>query len=141
MFRCFFGKGGKTGVLTMILAGILAFAYTVGSVVCHQIPERSFHLLGVQLPVCARCTGLYLGGLTGLVGWAVWRRMSRRSAPIDPGRAVRALLVAGAPTAFTLATAFAGWWDPSNAGRALIAWPLGTAAGAVVGAVLSKDLR
>lgn len=28
---------------------------------CHQIPERSFRLKGKYFPVCARCTGLYLG--------------------------------------------------------------------------------
>ena len=32
-------------------------AYQAGSLVCHQRPERSFHLAGVQLPVCARCFG------------------------------------------------------------------------------------
>ena len=28
---------------------------------CHQIPERSFNIRGRYFPVCARCTGLYLG--------------------------------------------------------------------------------
>ncbi len=28
---------------------------------CHQMPERSFHLNGVQFPLCARCTGVFLG--------------------------------------------------------------------------------
>lgn len=140
-FRWVSAKSGKTGVLSTIVAGFVAFSYAVGSVVCHQIPDWSFHWSGVQFPVCARCTGLYLGGLMGLIGWAAWTRVFRGSSPIDPGRAVRALVVAGAPTAFTLVTALVGWWDPSNAGRALIAWPLGTAAGAVVAAVLSRDLR
>jgi uncharacterized membrane protein len=31
--------------------------------VCHQIPERSFHLLGTPLPVCARCAGVCAGVL------------------------------------------------------------------------------
>jgi len=45
-------------------AASYAFAfgvYGLGSVVCHQLPARSFHMLGVALPVCARCTGIYLG--------------------------------------------------------------------------------
>lgn len=29
--------------------------------ICHRKPERSFHIKGYQFPVCARCTGLYLG--------------------------------------------------------------------------------
>lgn len=28
---------------------------------CHRKPERSFFIRGHQFPVCARCTGLYLG--------------------------------------------------------------------------------
>ncbi len=30
---------------------------------CHQLAERSFHIKGVQLPLCARCTGLVIGFL------------------------------------------------------------------------------
>ncbi len=37
--------------------------------VCHQIPERSFHLHGVPLAACARCTGLYLGFTLGVAAW------------------------------------------------------------------------
>lgn len=28
---------------------------------CHQMPERSFFIGGYQMPVCARCTGVFLG--------------------------------------------------------------------------------
>lgn len=28
---------------------------------CHQLPERSFHIKGFQFPLCARCTGIFLG--------------------------------------------------------------------------------
>lgn len=28
---------------------------------CHQKPERSFKIKGVQFPVCARCTGFIIG--------------------------------------------------------------------------------
>jgi uncharacterized membrane protein len=31
---------------------------------CHQMPERSFHFKGKQFPICARCTGVFLGYLT-----------------------------------------------------------------------------
>ncbi len=30
--------------------------------VCHQLPERSIFLQHLPLPVCARCTAIYLGG-------------------------------------------------------------------------------
>ena len=59
--------------------------YAAGSIVCHQIPERSFHIAGVQLPVCARCTGLYAGALAG-VAWLAW---SRCGAAVDAPRVPR----------------------------------------------------
>lgn len=34
---------------------------------CHQIPERSFFLFGYQFPVCARCTGIIIGGIFAIV--------------------------------------------------------------------------
>lgn len=30
---------------------------------CHQMPERSFSYKGKQFPVCARCTGIFIGQL------------------------------------------------------------------------------
>ncbi len=33
----------------------------VGYAVCHRITDRSFSIAGRQLPLCARCTGMYLG--------------------------------------------------------------------------------
>ena len=44
-----------------------------GSWWCHQLPARSPHLLGVQLPLCWRCTGILTGTLM-LLGWLVWKR-------------------------------------------------------------------
>ena len=32
---------------------------------CHQMPERSFFVGGYQLPLCARCTGIVIGHVTG----------------------------------------------------------------------------
>ncbi|MBE7471927.1 MAG: DUF2085 domain-containing protein [Anaerolineales bacterium] len=46
----------------------------IGYAVCHQIPARSFHLAGQPLPLCARCTGIYLGALLGIVGMILLRR-------------------------------------------------------------------
>ena len=41
--------------------------HLVGYAICHQMPEHSYHLGGRQLPLCARCTGIYLGALGGLL--------------------------------------------------------------------------
>ena len=40
------------------------------SIICHQMPERSFFILGEQLPVCARCVGIYTGWLFGVLLYA-----------------------------------------------------------------------
>lgn len=51
-------------------------ANLVGYAICHQIPARSFHMAGHRLPLCARCTGTYLGVAIGFAALAVlgrWR--------------------------------------------------------------------
>lgn len=122
-----------------IWAVFLGFAYAAGSVVCHQLPERSFYIGGVQLPVCARCTALYLGGVAGMAVWATRRPLVR--AAVGTGRrALTLAAAAAAPTLLTLTTAAVGAWDPGNALRAAFALPLGLAAGAIVAAVAAKDL-
>lgn len=34
---------------------------------CHRMPERSFDIYGLTMPVCARCTGIYAGVAFGAV--------------------------------------------------------------------------
>jgi uncharacterized membrane protein len=34
---------------------------------CHQLRERSLFFRGYQFPVCARCTGLFFGQISGLI--------------------------------------------------------------------------
>ena len=48
----------------------------VGYAICHQIPERSFYWAGRPLPLCARCTGTFLGVALGF-GMIAWRRRVR----------------------------------------------------------------
>ena len=46
-------------------AGLLGKADSIGYAICHRIDERSFHVFGRQLPLCARCTGeFYAAGIT-----------------------------------------------------------------------------
>ena len=118
------------------------FLFAVGSVICHQLSERSFFIDGRQLPVCARCTGLYLGGLLGLAGWCAWK-IARGWRPITtfPSSAIRLVMLTGVPTALSIALGIAGVWDGSNITRAALALPLGMCAGGVVAAVFTKDLR
>jgi uncharacterized membrane protein len=46
--------------------GFYEKAFAVGSSVCHQIPSHSFSNSDTQFPLCARCSGLYLGSFIGL---------------------------------------------------------------------------
>lgn len=48
-------------------AALSAVVYLSGSVVCHQLADRSYHVGGAQLPVCARCIGVYWGLAAGLL--------------------------------------------------------------------------
>jgi uncharacterized membrane protein len=121
---------------------VLAFIFAIGGVVCHQIPERSFFIDAHQLPVCARCTGLYLSAAAGFLGW-IGLKVTRGWRPIAvaPRDAVKALAMAAVPTAVSLAAGTLGLWDGANMVRAVLAIPLGASAGAIVAAVAAKDLR
>ncbi|MDP2966089.1 MAG: DUF2085 domain-containing protein [Pelolinea sp.] len=46
--------------------GFYEKAFAVGSSVCHQITSHSFSNSDTQFPLCARCSGLYLGSFIGL---------------------------------------------------------------------------
>jgi uncharacterized membrane protein len=116
--------------------------YAIGSVVCHQLPERSFFWGDRQFPVCARCTSLYLSGSLGLIAWVAikWLR-GWRARPVEPARAARLFVAAASPTALSVALGISGFWDGSNSSRAVLAVPLGLTAGAIVAAVSTRDLR
>lgn len=52
--------------LSIAPAGIWGKIDAVGYAVCHQLDERSFHVDGQRLPLCARCSGMYLGAVLGI---------------------------------------------------------------------------
>ena len=114
-------------------------AYAIGHVICHQLPARSFQLWGAVLPVCARCTGIYVGA--AVVSAAVW---ARPRSPVDvphgnafhedpAARARRLLLAAVAPTAITLIYEWTTGITPANWIRALAGLPLGAAVAWLIG--------
>lgn len=113
-----------------------AIIYEACGLICHQRPERSFHLLGIQLPVCARCLGLYASGAIGAV--AACGLVGERTIA---GDARVTLGLAAIPTAITLVCEWAGVWYPSGAVRALAAMPLGLAGAWVLVASLASTAR
>lgn len=58
--------------------------WTVGTSVCHQIPSHSFIHSDHQFPLCARCTGLYIGCFIGLIYFAFLGK--RKALPARPYR-------------------------------------------------------
>ena len=60
--------GGLICIIWILLTplGIFGKADAIGYAVCHRIDVRSFHIGVRQLPLCARCTGQYLGAVLGL---------------------------------------------------------------------------
>ncbi len=55
------------GWLWLTPPGLLGKADAAGYAVCHRIADRSFKIGDRQTPLCARCSGMYLGALMGIV--------------------------------------------------------------------------
>ena len=117
--------------------GLGLLVYRFAAAVCHQLPERSFSLGAVQLPVCARCTGLYWGAAamvlmaTGALrsGLATPRGRSRDGSFwwVVGASPIRLLALAALPTAITLVYEWLTGQDPGNWVRAAAGGPLGAA--------------
>jgi hypothetical protein len=132
-----------------IVYGLAVAAYSVGHLICHQLPARSFHLWGAALPVCARCSGIYVGAaIAALVrasrfgGQAQDRGLlsglsaAARRAKADGHAGPRiVLLLAFLPTAATLVFEWTTGLTPANWIRALAGIPLGVAVAWAVGMV------
>ena len=90
----------------------------LGFGLCHQLPERSFFGGGLQAPVCARDTGIYMGfAIAALLLVALGRR--RRTSGLPPlGVALLSLVFVGA-MAYDGVTSYAGLRSTSNEIRLL----------------------
>lgn len=114
-----------------------AVTYRAGAVICHQQDVRSFHVAGVRMPVCARCSGLYAGAAAGaaaVLGWALLpRRRGAAGHPRLPLTRLRWLaLASGVPTVTAWAGEHLAGAAVSGQVRALAAAPLGAAVAALV---------
>jgi uncharacterized membrane protein len=98
------------------------------SPVCHQIPVRSPVLGGVQIAVCDRCTGIYLGLVLGVVtvGGAhrLWREMGRHGRYLLLGSLV--------PMGVDWVGPILGLWGNGPASRALTGLLFGVVAASFV---------
>lgn len=61
-------------------------------VMCHGIEKRCLTMFGVPMPICARCTGIYIGLFAGVLAFALY--------PVIEERLLRmAMYVAAVPMA------------------------------------------
>ena len=108
----------------------------VGSAVCHQDPAHSFFVYGRQMPLCARCTGMYLGALLSLAFHFRHGKLGSlppRKMLIPLGLLFLAFALDGLNS--LAASLGLGWhlYETTNLTRLIT----GTGAGLVVGAVLA----
>jgi uncharacterized membrane protein len=133
---------GTAWVVVVVAGPVLpawagAAVYGFGSFICHQLPERSFHLGGFQLPVCARCLGVYVGVPAGIAYASMWPGRRRMAFDIGASALRRLALALAAPTIVTVVLEAIGVWQTSNVTRALAGAPLGVFAGLVVASALA----
>jgi uncharacterized membrane protein len=99
----------------------------IGSSLCHQLDERSYHIDGFQMPLCARCLGIHLGFLAASV--LLWLRRARVGASFPRVRSVALLVLAMLPAVADFALSYTGVSPSDNVRR--------TATGALLGVSLA----
>lgn len=125
-------------VIAAPVVGVPAI-YAAAATVCHQLPERSFHFAGGPIAVCARCLGLYVGGLAGLLAGSRFTVTRAPAALLQPAGARALVVLAAVPTAATLVAEWWIGWAVGNVTRFLAALPLGAAAAFVVAGAVARD--
>ena len=137
-----------TPIGTALIIGV----YAVGGAICHQLPERSYHLWTAQMPVCARCAGIYVGAAIGailgaapLTGRPANGRTTlrvgagHRFAGADHARAI--LSIAALPTLATLVYEWTTGHMPAHWIRAATGVPLGATAAWMVLSSMPRRTR
>jgi uncharacterized membrane protein len=124
------------GWLLYTPSGVMGKADAIGYAVCHQIDVRSFHIGSRPLPLCARCSGMFLGALVGLMAQFVLskRRGGLPSIPVSVGLGVLFLGFAfdGVNSFFQLTPLDLSAYEPQNWLRLLT----GTGMGLVIAAAI-----
>ena len=133
------GRAHASALGSALIVGV----YGIGSLVCHQLPERSYQVWGAQMPVCARCAGIYVGAVLGALGARAFQTSaSGRSAEglaLHRSRILLALAVT--PTLVTLAYEWTTGDMPSHAIRAAAGLPIGLAVAWLVVAATDNQVN
>jgi len=97
--------------------GLLGKADALGYAVCHRIEERSFMIGGRPLPLCARCTGIFLGALFGMLYQLPQGRRAQFPSlrfSLVLGLFVLVFAVDGVNSFLKFIPGFPGLYEPSN---------------------------
>ncbi len=123
-----FAANGNTGISSPV--------YHFFSFICHQMPERSFHLLDHQLAVCSRCFGVYFGLLAGLIAYPLWRSIEN----IDPLPRIW-LFASMVPIAIDWSLGVLDIWHNNHASRFITGLILGFACATYIMPALVEIVR
>ena len=96
-------------------SGHTAFAseiYKIFSNLCHQIPDRSFHLAGQKFAVCSRCTGIYAGLAAAVLAYPLTRPLKQTHTP-----SLVWLFLAAAPLAIDWSLGYFSIWQNNHVSR------------------------
>ena len=110
--------------------------YHFFSFICHQMPERSFHILEHQFAVCSRCFGVYFGLLAGLLIYPLWRGLDN----IDPLPRIW-LFASMVPIAIDWSLGIFGIWENNHASRFVTGMILGTGCATYIMPALVEIVR
>ena len=83
--------------------------YDSFSYLCHQIPERSFHIAGEQFAVCSRCTGLYAGFTLAILTFPLFRSLRNTDTP-----RIIWLFASAVPLAVDFSLTYFGIWENTH---------------------------
>jgi len=123
--------------LMLTPGGLLGKADAIGYAVCHRIDIRSFHLGSRALPLCARCSGMYLGALVGMAGLTGLGRLRHGRFPHPTLLAVFGLFAAawaidGVNSYLTLIPGAPHAYEPNNTLRLITGTLMGLTLGMLV---------
>jgi uncharacterized membrane protein len=110
----------------------------LGSAFCHQIPDRSYMLGDLQMPLCSRCIGIQFGFLLSSI--FLWAGARRFASGMPEKRALTVLSLLFLAGAFEAALSYSGLSESDNLRRTISGLLIGTPTPFVVVPLLNKIL-
>jgi uncharacterized membrane protein len=126
-------------------SGLLGKADAVGYAICHRMSVRSFFVGEIQMPLCARCTGIYLGlvlGVALMFGMGRWRHGTLPPTPVMVGLVlfITVMGVDGVNSYLTLLPGLPHAYEPQNWLRLLTGILSGVAVSGLIYPVFNQSM-